>query len=68
MGEGTAVEQVAVTRLSELPDGDYRAYAIDQFEVGIFRLGDKVIAYRNECPHAGGGSVRARFFVASRKH
>ncbi len=56
------MEEVAVTRLSELSDGDYRVYAIDQFEVGIFRLGDKVIAYRNECPHAGGPVCQGKIF------
>jgi len=57
-----SVDEVAVARLSELDDGDCRVYAVDEFEVGIFRLGDKVIAYRNDCPHAGGPVCQGKIF------
>jgi nitrite reductase (NADH) small subunit len=56
------MDEVAVARLSELDDGDYRVYAVDEFEVGIFRLGDRVIAYRNDCPHAGGPVCQGKIF------
>jgi nitrite reductase/ring-hydroxylating ferredoxin subunit len=56
------MEQVAVARLSELKDGDYKVYAVDGFEVGVFRVGDKVVAYRNECPHAGGPVCQGKIF------
>lgn len=56
------MEEVAIGRLAELADGDYRVYAVDGFEVGVFRVGDKVIAYRNECPHAGGPVCQGKIF------
>jgi nitrite reductase/ring-hydroxylating ferredoxin subunit len=56
------MEQIAVGRFADLADGDYRIYAVDGFEVGVFRVGDKVVAYRNECPHAGGPVCQGKIF------
>jgi nitrite reductase (NADH) small subunit len=56
------MEEVGLGRFAELDDGDYRVYAIDGFEVGVFRVGDRVIAYRNECPHAGGPVCQGKIF------
>ena len=56
------MEEVAIGRLAELADGDYRVVAVDGFEVGVFRVGDKVIAYKNECPHAGGPVCQGKIF------
>lgn len=55
-------EEVAVGALAELAEGDYRVYALDEFEVGIFRLGDKLVAYENVCPHAGGPVCQGKLF------
>jgi nitrite reductase (NADH) small subunit len=56
------MDEVAVGRLAELADGDYRVFAVDTFEVGVFRVGDKVIAYKNDCPHAGGPVCQGKIF------
>jgi nitrite reductase/ring-hydroxylating ferredoxin subunit len=56
------MEEVAIGRFAELADGDYRVVAVDGFEVGVFRIGDKVIAYKNECPHAGGPVCQGKIF------
>ncbi len=54
--------EIPVARLADVPDGDYRVYALDAVEVGIFRQGDKVIAYENVCPHAGGPVCQGKIF------
>jgi nitrite reductase (NADH) small subunit len=56
------MEEVAVGRFAELADGDYKVFAVDAFEVGVFRIGDKLVAYRNECPHAGGPVCQGKIF------
>ena len=56
------MDEVAVGRLAELGDGDYKVFAVDAFEVGVFRVGDKVIAYKNDCPHAGGPVCQGKIF------
>jgi nitrite reductase/ring-hydroxylating ferredoxin subunit len=48
------MDEIAVARLADIPDGDYRIFALDALEVGIFRSGNRVVAYENVCPHAGG--------------
>ena len=54
--------EVAVGHLDELADGDHKVFAIDAFEVGVFRIGDKLVAYRNNCPHAGGPVCQGKIF------
>jgi nitrite reductase (NADH) small subunit len=54
--------EIPVAKLADVPDGDYRVYALDAVEVGIFRQGDKVIAYENVCPHAGGPVCQGKIF------
>jgi nitrite reductase/ring-hydroxylating ferredoxin subunit len=54
--------EIAVAKLSDVPDGDYRIYALGALEAGIFRLGEKVIAYENVCQHAGGPVCQGRIF------
>jgi nitrite reductase (NADH) small subunit len=56
------MSDIAVAKLNDLSDGDYRIYALDALEVGIFRLGDTVIAYENVCPHAGGPVCQGKIF------
>ena len=53
---------VAVAPLSEFKDGDYRVFAVDDMEVGVFRVGDKILAYENVCPHAGGPVCQGQIF------
>ena len=59
---GNGTKDVAVAPLAEFADGDYRVFSIDGTEVGVFRLGDKVIAYENVCPHAGGPVCQGQIF------
>jgi nitrite reductase (NADH) small subunit len=56
------MDEIAVGKLSDLPDGDYRIFSLDSVEVGIFRLGDRVLAYENVCPHAGGPVCQGKIF------
>src|ERR1700724_362796 len=56
------MDEIAVGALSDMADGDYRIFAVETVEVGVFRLGDRVVAYENTCPHAGGpASLRTIF-------
>ena len=55
---GSGMNEVMIGELSELADGDYRILRVDDFEFGVFRQGDRVIAYENYCPHDGGPGRR----------
>ena len=54
--------EVSVAKLTDIADGDYRIFAFDNIEVGIFRTGSKVLAYENICPHAGGPVCQGKIF------
>ena len=56
------MDEIAVAKLADVPDGDYRIFALDALEVGIFRFGDRVVAYENVCPHAGGPVCQGKIF------
>jgi nitrite reductase (NADH) small subunit len=56
------MDEIVVARLADVPDGDYRIFALDALEVGIFRFGDRVVAYENVCPHAGGPVCQGKIF------
>ena len=55
-------DEVAVGALADLADGDYRILAIEDIEVGVFRVGDRIVAYENVCPHAGGPVCQGQIF------
>ena len=61
-----AMDEVMVSALNDLPEGDHKVFALPTIEVGIFRLGDQVLAYENVCPHAGGPAVRCSPCVRGR--
>lgn len=42
-----------VARVSELPERKGLCVQIDGIEVGLFRVGDRIHALENRCPHAG---------------
>lgn len=46
-----AFERVA--RLDEIPDGRGLCVTVGEVEVGLFRVGERVHAMENLCPHAG---------------
>jgi nitrite reductase/ring-hydroxylating ferredoxin subunit len=54
--------EIDVGSLSEFGKEDHRVVAVDGLEIGIFRLGKKVVAYKNECPHYGGPVCQGRIF------
>ena len=56
------MDEIAVSKLTDIADGDYRVFALDEIEVGIFRTGSKVLAYENVCPHAGGPVCQGKIF------
>jgi len=51
---GEAMNEIMVGELSEFTEGGYRVLRVDSFEFGIFRQGDRFVAYENHCPHDGG--------------
>ena len=56
------MQEVEIGKLADIADGDYRIFALDKLEVGIFRTGSKVLAYENLCPHAGGPVCQGKIF------
>jgi nitrite reductase/ring-hydroxylating ferredoxin subunit len=46
-----AVALHRVARTEELPATGGLIVAVDGVEIGIFRVGDRVVAFRNVCPH-----------------
>jgi nitrite reductase (NADH) small subunit len=57
-----AMAEIEIGKLSEFVDGEGRVLAVGDFEVGIFRLGNKLVAYKNECPHYGGPVCQGHVF------
>lgn len=47
---------------SDIADGDHRIFAVGELEVGVFRLGERFVAYENRCPHHGGPVCQGRLF------
>jgi nitrite reductase/ring-hydroxylating ferredoxin subunit len=56
------MSEVMVGALGDFADGDYRVLAIGEFEVGIFRRGERLVAYENRCPHYGGPVCQGKLF------
>ena len=48
------MNEIMVGELSDFAEGGYRVLRVDTFEFGIFREGDRLVAYENTCPHDGG--------------
>ena len=57
-----AMEEILVGDFAELAEGDHKIFALDALEVGVFRVGDQVFAYENNCPHAGGPVCQGKIF------
>jgi nitrite reductase/ring-hydroxylating ferredoxin subunit len=56
------MEEIAIGKLNDIADCDYKIFAVEELEVGIFRTGSKVLAYENICPHAGGPVCQGKIF------
>ena len=52
--KGETMNEVMVGELREYPEGGHRVLRVDDFELGIFRQGERLVAYENRCPHDGG--------------
>lgn len=47
-----------VCRIEQLPDGQGRAFVVNDQVIGLFRIGDEVHALDDRCPHAGASLSR----------
>ena len=56
------MSEVLVGALASITDGDHRIYRVGALEVGIFRQGEKVFAWENRCPHAGGPVCQGKIY------
>jgi len=54
--------QIEIGQVSEFPDGECRVLAVGEVELGVFRLGKKLVAYKNRCPHYGGPVCQGGIF------
>ena len=56
-GAGAAAPRGALCRVEDIPDGGaigaHVSSSTGGFDLILMRLGDRVFAYHNECPHAG---------------
>jgi len=56
------VAEVDIGRLQDFGAEDHRVVEVDGVEIGVFRVGKKVVAYKNECPHYGGPVCQGKIF------
>lgn len=56
------MSEVLVGELAQFADGDHRIFRIGTLEVGVFRQGERVLAWENRCPHAGGPVCQGKIF------
>ena len=54
--------EVEIGALGDFTEDNHRIVEIDDLEIGVFRIGAKVIAYKNECPHYGGPVCQGKIF------
>ncbi len=65
---------VRLCRLDEIPDGEARGFELgagtERLDLLVLRRGDRLYAYRNECPHAGSplDLMPDQFLSADRRH
>jgi len=49
-------------QLNDIPDGGAKIVPVDEkLKVGVFRVGDRVAAIDNRCPHAGASLAEGPF-------
>lgn len=51
-----------ICKVADIAEGEHRIFAVDTFEFGVFREGDKVIGWENRCPHSGGPVCQGRIY------
>ncbi|HEY3920424.1 MAG TPA: Rieske (2Fe-2S) protein [Stellaceae bacterium] len=54
--------EVEIGKLADFAEDDQRVVEVDGVEIGVFRLGKKLVAYKNECPHYGGPVCQGKIF------
>jgi nitrite reductase/ring-hydroxylating ferredoxin subunit len=54
--------EVEIGSLADFVENDHRVVDVDGLEVGVFWLGKKLVAYKNECPHYGGPVCQGKIF------
>ena len=54
--------EVEIGTLADFAEDDHRVIEVDGVEIGVFRLGQKLVAYKNECPHYGGPVCPGKIF------
>ena len=55
-----ASKRYVVARAEELPDGARKIVSVDNREIGVFNIGGRYYALRNNCPHKNGPLCRGR--------
>ena len=45
---------IRVGNCEDIPHGEGRKYSLNGEDVGVFNVGDKILAISNVCPHLGG--------------
>jgi nitrite reductase/ring-hydroxylating ferredoxin subunit len=56
------MSSVRIGRMDEIADGGHRVVAVGKFEVGVFRQGERLLAYENRCPHYDGPVCQGKIF------
>ena len=56
------MNEVLVGEFAQIADGDHRVFRVGALEFGVFRVGDKIHAWENRCPHAGGPVCQGKIF------
>jgi len=58
------MKEIHIGSLEEFSDGEPRILVVESLnlELGLFRVGNKVIAYENRCPHAGGPVCQGKLY------
>ena len=56
------MSDVLLGDLAGIADGDHRIYCVGALEFGIFRQGERVFAWENRCPHAGGPVCQGKIY------
>ena len=54
--------EIKVAAHGDIADGDYKIFATEGREVGVFRIGERLFAWENHCPHAGGPICQGKVF------
>jgi len=57
------MREVNIGPASDFKDPGRKVVAFENFEVGVFKLGDDFFAYLNQCPHMGGPACQGKIIA-----